>query len=155
TALRPRPKRFPSFIRLATESRIYFNPKEPAVMTEMELMYGFDEQGAEVPQYPETDMWAMYCPPRCRAFAEVVRQYVERAAALGLCKDADFSEMQRNAREVFIIPNPDKRLTTARKRTFAGALGVQSIFACMYQLRTDFHYDPEVENWFAETRDDG
>lgn len=138
------PRRFPAFIALRTP--VNFDPNATALplddinadTTYMALVIGL---GSDI-TYPETDMWAMYCPPGHTMFRTIAQEYVARAEMLGIGTPAqDRVGSQRIGWDTFVNGGSDG------KRTVAGALGGQSIFAGMYRHRNDPGYDPRHANW--------
>ncbi|MBN1210205.1 MAG: hypothetical protein JXB05_35465 [Myxococcaceae bacterium] len=133
-ALRPRP--VPAFLSLP--GVLAFSPQDPRTMNEDDLIYPI---GDDVQMFHETDMWAMYSPARSEALSKVVEQYVDRAAAYGFAKASGFNTFQRNARTQFSTG------TQMEKRSLAGTLGGQAIFAGQYHLKNRQRHDPDTSNW--------
>ncbi|RKG70378.1 hypothetical protein D7W79_31915 [Corallococcus exercitus] len=138
-----RPPAVPTFLKLG--DMLSFNDRHPSFMkSDLALQMGMEEEDTDtVTPFNGTDMWAMYAPPRHRMMWTIARHYISRAEAFGFCgATARTGSMREEIRDYFING------LGQQKRTLAGALGIQSIFAGMAEHKVRHaQYKPEDVNW--------
>ncbi|RKH03022.1 hypothetical protein D7V97_27140 [Corallococcus sp. CA053C] len=139
------PPKLPTFLKL--EDTLCFNPKPPGFMTDdLALQMGMaeeDDDEDDLPSFNGTDMWAMYSPARHPMLWTIACHYIARAEAFGFCGGPRQEGSLRSQMHNSFVEG-----IAQQKRTLAGALGIQSIFAGMHKHKQrDASYKPEDVNW--------
>jgi hypothetical protein len=158
---------WPAFISLQNPEQLSYVDINPADIEKddfqaltMPVLLSYTK-GMTEHKYNETDMWAMYAPPggfpACRVLVE---NYVARARRAGMLTtpqlrtegQRDFvADLTGGRRDQDGDAELSKGTIDVRKRTCAGALGTQSIYAAIFKLQqTAVDYDPATANFAAE-----
>jgi hypothetical protein len=131
-----RGRRRPAFITMKEElDYADFDPLSlgfdefPALTDPLEIRK--TRQHADIVRYPQTDMWAMYAPPGGhRVFELIASQYVRRAERAGLLRAPEL----RTDGQLDFIAGLTGIYGDVGKRSAAGAMAIQSIYAGVHQL---------------------